>query len=172
LRTRLEQEYAALQFTEEQIRTLEAQRRQIIRTSDDPLIQQVRRLMALRAIGENIAWVLVMELFGWRDFRNRRQVGGLSGLAPVPHQSGEEEREQGISKASQALIRAIAVELAWCWLRYQPESALSQWYWQRFGNGSKRQRKIGIVALARKLLIALWRYLKFGEVPAGARMKA
>jgi transposase len=172
LRTRLEQEYAALQFTEEQIRTLEAQRRQIIRTSDDPLIQQVRRLMALRAIGENIAWVLVMELFGWRDFRNRRQVGGLSGLAPVPHQSGEEEREQGISKASQALIRAIAVELAWCWLRYQPESALSQWYWQRFGNGSKRQRKIGIVALARKLLIALWRYLTFGEVPAGARMKA
>lgn len=171
-RTRLEQEYAILQFVKERIRALEAHRRQILRTSNDPLIQQVRQLMALRGIGENTAWVLVMEFFGWREFRNRRQVGGLSGLAPVPHQSGEEGRDQGISKAGQTLIRAMAIELAWAWLRYQPESALSQWYQRRFGNGSKRQRKIGIVALARRLLVALWRYLQFGEVPAGARMKA
>lgn len=172
LRRRLEVEYAGLQFVEEQIRQLESERRQIIRTSDDPAIQQVRQLMRLRAIGENGAWVLVMEYFAWRAFRNRRQVGGLAGLTPTPYRSGDEEQEQGISKASNRRLRALMIELAWAWLRYQPESELSLWYWERFGRGSKRQRRVGIVALARKLLIALWRYLETGEVPAGARLKA
>lgn len=172
LRQRLEVEYAGLQFVEEQVRRLEAQRRQIIRTSDDPAVEKVRQLMRLRAIGENGGWVLAMEYFAWREFRNRREVGGLSGLTPTPYRSGEEDHEQGISKASNGRLRALMIELAWAWLRYQPESELSRWYRDRFGRGSKRQRRIGIVALARKLLIALWRYLETGEVPAGARLKA
>ncbi len=172
LRHRLEVEYAGLQFVEEQIRRLEAQRRHLLRTSDDPDVQKVRKLLRLRSIGENIAWPLVMECFGWREFHNRREVGGLVGLTPMPYQSGDERREQGISKAGNPSLRALAIELAWLWLRYQPQSELSQWYQRRFGQGSKRLRKIGIVALARKLLIALWRYLEFGEVPAGAQLKA
>jgi transposase len=113
-----------------------------------------------------------MEFFGWREFHNRRDVGALAGLTPAPYQSGDESREQGISKAGNRPIRATAIEIAWGWLRFQPESELSRWLQERFGHGSKRMRKIGIVALARKLLIALWRYLEFGEIPAGARLKA
>jgi transposase len=113
-----------------------------------------------------------MEFFGWRAFRNRREVGSLAGLTPTPYQSGDEMREQGISKAGNRPIRAMAVEIAWSWLRYQPQSELSLWFQRRFAHGSKRVRKIGIVALARKLLVALWRYLAFGEIPAGAQLKA
>ncbi len=172
LRHRVEQEYAALRFVEGQIRALEARRREMIRRSDDPAVEKVRRLLRLRGIGENSAWLFVMEFFGWREFRNRREVGGLSGLTPTPYRSGEGEREQGISKAGNRPIRAMAIEIAWCWLRFQPESELSRWYRERFGGGSKRLRKIGIVALARKLLVALWRYVEYGEIPAGAQLKA
>ena len=109
-----------------------------------------------------------MEFFSWRNFRNRREVGALAGLTPTPYQSGDSDREQGLDKAGNRYIRSIAIEIAWRWLHLQPESELSQWYQARFGPGSKRMRKIGIVALARKLLIALWRYLETGEVPTGA----
>ena len=109
-----------------------------------------------------------MEFFGWRKFRNRKQVGSLAGLTPTPHNSGTEERERGIGKDGSRWVRGVAIEQAWAWLRFQPESALSQWYHTRFGGGSKRLRKIGIVALARKLLIALWRFVEFGLVPEGA----
>jgi transposase len=112
-----------------------------------------------------------MEFFSWREFRTRRQVGGLAGLTPTPYQSSEQSREQGIDKAGNSPIRSMAIEIAWGWLRHQPESELSLWFQQRFGQGSKRLRKIGIVALARKLLIALWRYLTYGELPAGAQLK-
>ena len=132
----------------------------------------VRRLLRLRGIGENSAWLLVMEFFAWRQFRNRREVGALAGLTPTPHQSGDDGQERGISKSGNVPVRAMMIEIAWGWLRFQPESELSQWYEERFGQGSKRLRKIGIVALARKLLIALWRYLEYGEIPAGARLKA
>ncbi|MCX7855493.1 MAG: transposase [Anaerolineae bacterium] len=172
LRRRLEVEYTGLQFVQGRIRQVEAQRRHLLRSSEDPDVQKVRKLLQLRSIGENIAWPLVVEYFGWREFRNRREVGGLVGLTPLPYQSGAECRDQGISKGGNPSLRALAVELAWLWLRYQPQSELSQWYQRRFGKGSKRQRKIGIVALARKLLIALWRYLEFGEIPAGAQLKA
>jgi transposase len=171
LRARVEQEYASLQFVQEQIKALEAERRHLIRTSDDPCVEKVRRLMRLKGIGENSAWLFVMEFFGWREFRNRRQVGALSGLTPTPYQSGDESREQGISKAGNRPIRAMAIEIAWGWLRHQPQSDLSRWFQERFGHGSKRMRKIGIVALARKLLVAWWRYLDFGELPAGAELK-
>jgi transposase len=113
-----------------------------------------------------------MEFFGWRKFRNRRQVGALAGLTATPYLSGEETKEQGISKAGNRPVRSIAIEIAWAWLRFQPESELSRWYEKRFAHGGKRLRKIGIVALARKLLIALWRYLETGALPAGAQLMA
>jgi len=180
LRARLEREFAGWQFAHQQVHDLEAERRRLLRTSEESEIDQVRQLLKLRGIGDNSAWLFVMEFFGWREFRNRRQVGGLAGLTPTPYRSGAEEREQGISKAGNKLIRAMAIEIAWGWLRHQPDSELSRWYQEHYGQGSKRQRKtcgersrtIGIVALARKLLVALWRYLEDGEIPAGAQLKA
>ena len=130
-----------------------------------------QRLMQLRSIGPTIAWALSTELFAWRQFRNRREVGAVMGLVPTPYQSGTSHHEQGISRARNARLRGLAVELAWLWLRHQPESALSQWYAQRFAHGGPRLRRIGIVALARKLIIALWRYVQDGQLPAGARLK-
>ena len=129
-------------------------------------------LMRLRAIGVQSAWVLVRELFGWRRFGNRRELAGCVGLSPSPYDSGESEHCQGISKAGNKRVRKLLVEIAWYWLRYQPHSALSQWFGQRFGSGGKRMRRIGIVALARRLLVALWRYLEHGVIPAGAQLKA
>ena len=167
LRARVEREYASLRYVEKHIKELEAEREELIEVSDDPSVVKVRQLMKLRAIGPNSAWLFVMEFFGWREFRNRREVGGLAGLSPTPYQSGGEWREQGISKAGNCDVRGMAIEIAWCWLRYQPDSELAIWFRDKFGH-SKRTCKIGIVALARKLLIAFWRYLEMGEVPAGA----
>jgi transposase len=172
LRARVEREYASLRYVEQHIKELEDARELLIETSNHPSIEKVRQLMRLRAIGPNSAWLFVMEFFGWRQFRNRREVGGLSGLTPTPYQSGEESREQGISKAGNRAVRAMAIEIAWCWLQYQPDSELTLWFYEKFGNGGKRTRKVGIVALARKLLVALWRYLETGEIPAGAQLKA
>ena len=170
VRARVEREYAALQYVQEQIKHLEQERKGLIETSDEESVEQVRQLMKLRALGPNSAWLFVMEFFSWREFRNRREVGALAGLTPTPYQSGEESREQGISKAGNRWVRGMAIEIAWCWLRYQPESELTQWFDRKFGH-SKRTRKIGIVALARRLMIALWRYLEMGEIPAGAQFK-
>jgi transposase len=172
LRTRLLCEYQRFQLVQEQIQALEAERRETLRHSAQPEIVQVRRLLDLRGIGINCAWLYVMEFFSWRAFRNRREVGALAGLTPMPHRSGEEDHELGISKIGNRHIRAMAIEIAWIWLRYQPNSELSLWYQRRFGEGSKRLHKIGIVALARKLLIALWRYLEFGTLPTGAVLKS
>ncbi len=169
---RLEREYASLGFVEQQIRTLEAEQREALRCSSAPCIEQVRQLLRLRGIGENSAWLYVMEFFAWRKFHNRREVGELAGLSPTPHQSGDESHEQGISKAASTAMRTMAIEIAWGWLRFQPQSALSLWYEARYGQGNKRLRKIGIVALARKLLVVLWRYLETSEIPAGAQLKA
>ena len=172
LQARLQREFAGFQFVDGQIKALQAERRELLRTSQEPSVEQVRRLLRLRGIGENSAWLFVMEFFAWREFRTRRQVDGLAGLTPTPYQSGEQSREQGISKAGNSPVRSIAIEIAWGWLRHQPDSELSLWFQKRFGHGSKRLRKIGIVAVARKLLIALWRYLEYGEIPAGAQLKA
>jgi transposase len=160
-----------LQFIQGQIHELEAQRVEAIRRSADPEVEMVRQLLRLKGIGVNSAWVNTMEFFGWREFRNGKEVGGLAGLAPTPYQSGESSRERGMSKAGNRHVRALAIEIAWGWLRYQPESELSQWYQRRFGNGSSRVRRIGIVALARKLLVAQWRYLETGLIPQGAVLK-
>ncbi len=135
-------------------------------------MEQIRQLKTLRAVGSGSSTVLVNEFFGWRKFKNRKQVGSLSGLTPTNYQSGEGNREQGISKAGNRQVRAVAIQLAWAWLRYQPWSALSQWYETRFGHGGPLARKVGIVALARKLLIELWRFLEWGTLPQGAELKA
>jgi transposase len=171
VRARMEREYAGHQFVHQHILELEAERAALLRTSQEPSVVMVRQLMRLRGIGDDSAWLFVKEFFGWREFHNRREVGGLAGLAATPFDSGDLSHDQGISKAGNSPIRAMAIEIAWCWLRYQPDSDLSRWFNRRFGKGGKRLRKIGIVALARKLLIALWRYLDTGEIPAGAQLK-
>jgi transposase len=169
LKARLLREFARMQGVNRQIRDLEKERAQRIRTEEqDPAITKMRKLMCLGGIGVNSSWLYVREVFGWRQIKNRRQVGAIVGLTPTPYTSGDSSREQGISRAGNRRMRSMSIEIAWGWLRYQPESALSKWYWQRFGYGSKRQRRIGIVALARKLLVALWKYLERDEVPKGA----
>ena len=168
---RIRREYERLQLVEMQIKELERERVEAIRHSSRPEVEQVRNLLHLNGIGLNSAWLFTMEFFAWRKFRNRKEVGALAGLTPTPSQSGGSYREQGISKAGNRYIRAMAIEIAWGWLRYQPESELSKWYEKRFGQGSSRMRRIGIVALARKLLIALWRYLETGVIPEGAILK-
>ena len=172
LHCRLLREHRRCELLSEQIRELEAEREQIVREAEEPNIEKVRQLLLLRGIGINSAWLFVMELFGWRQFDNRRQVGSLAGLTPMPYQSGETRREQGISKAGNQLVRAMAVEIAWGWLRFQPDSKLSRWYRERFGSGGRRARKVGIVALARKLLVELWKYLETGVIPEGATLAA
>ena len=168
LQARLEREWSRRELVEEQIRELGVLRRKALAASESQSVEKVRRLMELRGIGENGSWLLVMEFFGWRRFENRRQVGALSGLVPVPYRSGEMKWEQGISKAGNRWVRSMMIELAWCWLRFQPQSELSQWFESRYGSGTRRSRRVGIVALARKLLVALWRYLDQGLIPEGA----
>jgi transposase len=179
LRSRLEREFERMSLVNEQIKVLEAERRELLRISTRPDVELVRQLMRLKGIGVGSAWLWVMEFFAWRQFRNRRQVGALSGLTPTPYQSGDDSREQGISKEGNAYVRSIAIQIAWGWLRYQPESKLTRWYQERFGHGSKRLRKIGtlaphasagVVALARKLLIDCWYYLETGLVPEGVEL--
>ena len=156
----------------EQIRILEAEQRTLLRTSDARPHEQVRQLMLLHGIGHRSAWIFVMEFFSWRQFRNRSEVGALAGLTPTAYQSGTTDRDQGISKAGNAHVRGTIVQIAWAWLRHQPNSELSRWYDERFGSGSGRVKKIGIVALSRRLLIELWRYLETGALPEGATLKA
>ena len=154
-----------------QIRHLEKERvRQLREDNKDRGIGQMRELLKLRGIGLNTAWRTTREVFAWREIKNRRELGSLSGLVPTPYASGKESRDQGISKAGNRRLRAILIEVGWGWLRFQPQSVLSQWFQKRFGHGSKRQRRIGIVALARKLLVALWKYLKTGVPPEGAEL--
>jgi len=171
LRSRLEYEYQGLRFVEEQIKALEAERLDLIRHSTRADVELVRQLLRLKGIGVASAWLFVMEFFAWRQFRNRREVGALSGLTPTPFQSGDDAREQGISKEGNTFVRSIAIQIAWGWLHHQPDSKLSHWYQKRFGHGGKRLRKIGIVAVARKLLIDCWYYLETGTVPEGVQLK-
>jgi hypothetical protein len=145
---RLEREWARLSAVRRDVRALVAARRALLRADDpaDPTLPMVRRLLALRAIGEVGAWIYTTEFFAWRQFRNRRQVGAAAGLCSTRRDSGAMQREQGISKAGNRYLRSLAIELAWSWLRRQPQSALSQWYRRRYAAGGPRLRRIGIVA--------------------------
>jgi transposase len=134
-------------------------------------LRMVAQLRTVYGIGKTSSWDFVMEMFAWRKFRNRKEVGAFAGLTPTPYDSGGSQREQGISKAGRGRLRALNIQIAWAWLRFQPQSKLSKWFWQRFGHGGKRMRKIGIVAVARRLLIDLWRYLEHGVIPEGVRLR-
>jgi|SRR5262245_6768140 len=172
MKRRIENEYHRLQLVEVQIRELQKTQTQQLRAgAADAVTEKVRKLQQLIGIGMGSSWVFVMELFGWRRFHNRREVAGAVGLTPTPYNSGDSVREQGISRAGNRRVRKLAIEIAWCWLRLQPGSQLSRWYKQRFARGGARMRRIGIVAMARRLVIDLWRYLEFGTVPKGATVR-
>jgi transposase len=168
---RLRQEFAVGESLHRQVRDAAHEQERQLREGKEPYLDQVRQLLGLKAVGVRRAWILVTELFAWRHIKNGKELGALVGLTPTPYDSGKREREQGISKAGNKHVRSLIGELAWRWRRWQPGSALSPWYERRFGSGNKRARKIGIVALARKLLIALWRFLEQGAVPEGAAEK-
>ena len=164
VQARLARAEARLQGLEAQIAELDAQQQAAV-TAAAPA-SALRQLVQLKGVATTSASVLLDEGLVWRAFRNRRQIGGLLGFAPTPYDSGESTREQGISRAGNARLQAISIQLAWNWVRWQPHSALTQWYQAHFGKG-KRARRIGIVAVARKLVIALWRYVTTGVVPDG-----
>lgn len=172
LKARIIREHERLQIVVQQIKSLKESRKERVERKDRPCMKQVARLQMLRGIGPESSWDFVMEFFGWRDFKNRKEVASLAGLSPTPYDSGQSQREQGISKSGNRRIRKLSVEIAWCWLRYQPYSKLSRWFKERFDESGKRMRRVGLVALARRLLIALWRYLKYGIVPDGAIINA
>jgi transposase len=169
VQARLARAEARLAGLEAQIAELDAQQQAAV-TAAGPTTA-LHQLVQLKGVATTSASVLLDEGLVWRAFRNRRQIGGLLGFAPTPYDSGESAREQGISRAGNARLQAISIQLAWNWVRWQPQSALTQWYQANFGKG-KRARRIGIVAVARKLMIALWRYVTAGVVPAGAILKA
>lgn len=170
LRERLARECERMALAEKQLAALEAS---LLAQLPAPIGERIRRLMKLKGVGQVGAMRLVLELF-WRDFHNRRQVGACVGLAPQPYDSGESRVDQGISKQGNRRVRALLIEMSWMWLRYQPGSALAHWFAQRTtGSGpNKRGKRIAIVAVARRLAIALWRYLEDGVIPDGAVEKA
>ena len=173
LRREIERELQRLELVLEQLEAVEAERDAAVAAPavDDADAAKVALLARLGGIGNELATVLVREGL-YRSFTNRKEVAAYAGLTPMPFASGERHREQGISKAGNPLLRKAMIELAWLWLRYQPDSALARWFTDRVGSVRGRIRKIAAVALARKLLIALWRYVTAGLMPEGARLKA
>jgi transposase len=168
VQARLARADARLHGIDAQIAELEAAQQAAV-TAAAPA-SALRQLVQLKGVATTSASIMLDEGLLWRLFRNRRQIGGLLGFAPTPYDSGESQREQGISRAGNARLQAVSIQLAWNWVRWQPQSALTQWYHANFGKG-KRARRIGIVAVARKLVIALWRYVTQGVVPTGAIVK-
>ena len=170
LRERLLRECERLALAQQQLAQLEKTRQASVPASARKRSDDLARL---KGIGEVGASRLALGLF-WREFSNRREVGACVGLVPQPYDSGESHTDQGISKQGNRRVRALLVEMAWDWLRYQPDSALTQWFNRRTqGTGpNRRARRIAIVAVARRLAIALWRYLKDGVIPDGAHLKS
>ena len=144
--------------------------RDLAPTPCDATERKRHQLLRLNGIGATSAPILAREVY-YRQFANRRQVASFIGLAPSPYDSGESRRSQGISKAGNSLVRAVMIQTAWLWLKHQPQSALTQWFHHRTQGQSKRMRCVMIVALARKLAVALWRYLELGLIPEGAIVK-
>jgi transposase len=170
MKVRLARVHERLRLVEDQISTLVKEKTQRLK-KENARMAQVAQLLRLPGVGPVSSWTFVMEFFGWRRFRNRREVAALAGLTPTPYDSGNRLREQGISKAGNRRVRTLAIEIAWAWLRFQPSSKLSRWFLERFAAGGSRMRRIGIVALARRLLIDLWRFLECGVVPEGAQVR-
>jgi transposase len=168
LMARLLRLFERWKLADKQIKTLEREQIRRLKHDDSPQATMTRKLMGLRAIGVGSSSLFVNEIFGWRQIRNRRQLGSLTGNIPSPYDSGQSHREQGITKSGNRHVRWMAVEIAWMWVQSQPKSALTQWFHRRFGDSNPRTRKVGIVALSRKLLVALWKYLEFDIAPEGA----
>jgi transposase len=178
----LAREYERLCVSERQIKEIEASQAGALKSAQEQNVSsseegrevsvpdRTKLLLRLRGLGHIGASVLSREVF-YRRFDNRREVASYFGLAPSPYNSGSMRTDQGIGKAGNARARTMAIELTWLWVRHQPESALTQWFRQRIGDATGRIRRIAIVALARKLMIALWRYVTTGMVPQGAVMK-
>lgn len=162
----IRREAERLALVERQIKEVETAQRAAL-MSNTPSAERACKLKRFRGLGEVSANGLTHEAF-WRDFENRRQVSGAFGLTPWPWDSGDMHSDQPISKVGNRRARTLAIECAWLWTFHQPDSALTRWWRLRFANGGKRQRRIGIVALARKLMVALWRYLKEDLIPEGA----
>jgi transposase len=163
----LMREWQRLELAREQLGRLE---KTLLHQLPEPVQQTIALLARLNGVGWVGATRLVLELF-WRDFANRRQLGACVGLVPQPYDSGDSHTDQGISKQGNARVRSLLIEMAWMWIRYQPDSELAQWFARRTAGPSKRGKRIAIVAVARRLAIALWRYLRDGDIPAGARLK-
>lgn len=172
LREELKREQQRLVMVEEQLDGIEQAQAAALADPQSLALQKARKLQRLKAVGLQSGWVLSHECFAWRNFRNRKQVGSFAGLTGTPFDSGETLREQGISKAGSGRIRTTMIELAWGWVRWQPQSALSRWFVDQYVRGGKRSRRKGIVALARKLLVALWKYVEQDVIPEGAMLKA
>ncbi len=170
-RTRLTREWAHLEAIEIRLTTLTTERDAQIATGTDRVAAVARQLCRMRGVAETSAAVFSAELFGTRTFANGRQLGALTGLVPVPYRSDQRVQDQGISKAGRSELRRLAVQVAWGWVRWQPDSALTRWFTRRFAAAGGRSRRIGIVAVARKLVIALWRFVEQGVVPDGATLK-
>jgi transposase len=169
LQARIARADARLALLAAQVADIEAQQAAATRAADSS--SPLARLVQLKGVATTSASVLLDEGVVWRAFRNRREIGGLLGFAPARYDSGDSSRDQGITRAGNKRLQSVMVQLAWSWVHWQPQSALTRWYQARFSRG-KRTRKVGIVALARKLLIALWRYATQGVLPAGAVLKA
>jgi transposase len=171
LKARVVRGYELLRIVEDQIRDLKKERERRVVSEEKPSYRKVAQLRTLHGIGVTSSWDFTMEMFAWRQFQNRKEVGGFLGLTPTPYDSGGSQREQGISKSGRGRLRALSVQIAWGWLRFQPQSKLSRWFMERFAGGGSRMRRIGIVAVARRLMIDLWRYLEHGVIPEGASIR-
>ena len=173
LRAELDRLRRRLGLTLELIREVEAEREATLAAAppEDEACQKITALSRIRGVGDNFAAVLTREVF-YRRFSDRRRLASYVGIAPMPHQSGAMDRDRRIGRAGNPRARTTLIQLAWLWLRYQPQSALSQWFRDRVGALAGRTRRIAIVAMARKLLVALWRYVETGLVPNGAELKA
>lgn len=164
----LKHEQQRLRLVEAQLKGLQKQQAASLAQPQTQAQQKAHKLSQLKSVGPQSSWVLAHECFGWRRFANRKQLGSFAGLTGTPFDSGETLREQGISKAGSGRVRTTMIELAWGWIRWQPESALTRWFVDRYAHGGSRSRRKGIVALARKLLVALWKYVEQDLVPEGA----
>jgi len=171
LKAEIRRELERIEMATAQLAIVERARDAQLRTQAEGGENPAAMLLEIKGIGAEFASLLWLEAL-FRNFANRRQVAAYAGLAPSPWQSGAIDRDQGISKAGDRRLRRTMIELAWFWLRHQPSSALSRWFQERVGAGRGRIRRIAIVALARKLLVALWRYVAQGIVPKGAVLKA
>ena len=165
---RLERKAQRLAQVEAQIKEIEKHQIECVKQPNTAKTEKIAKLARLRGIGVRSSWVLVMESLGWRQFNNRKEVGGSVGLVGTPYDSGESFRELGINKAGNARVRSLLVELAWLWVRYQPDSSITRWYVERYGGQGKRSKRVGIVGVARRLMIQLWHFVEHDVDPPGA----